>query len=278
MVAFRKFLALSTVLCGFSASASATSNSFVYASWNIGHFALGGAGASKIKPADGPARAEVYRAFLAEVGADAIGVAEYSDAFTTDGAMRAPEAVFGKYPVFKVGPHNSYQWNSQFFREGKVVDSRTFDYPKRDQRVYYIATRVEMAGREIVFVATHLDWKSPDKRADQLRILAETFAGEKYVVVSGDFNVCCVGGKVVESPSAADEFAVFAKAGYSLANDGSLVTWPAGKLGTSPRRCAIDNIMTKGFSISDVKVWDRGDLSDHALISARLTFADKEAK
>ena len=52
---------------------------------------------------------------------------------------------------------------------------------------------------------------------------------------------------------------------YALGNDGCFKTAPAGDCYLS-----LDNIIVKGLEIADFKAWDCPDLSDHALVSAKL--------
>ena len=65
---------------------------------------------------------------------------------------------------------------------------------------------------------------------------------------------------------------MFVEAGYTLANRGQLITWPSWN--NPERECAIDNIIVKGFKMSDVKVKGHNKLSDHKMLSCRLMFAD----
>jgi endonuclease/exonuclease/phosphatase family metal-dependent hydrolase len=112
-------------------------------------------------------------------------------------------------------------------------------------------------------VSTHLDWNQGENgapyRAIQIQELIEAFKNDKYVIMCADWNV----GKT-------DEYDAFFKAGYDMANHGYLgdiLTYPAG----SKLRSYLDNIITKGFAISNVKVINDAMLSDHCLIKADLT-------
>jgi len=148
------------------------------------------------------------------------------------------------------------------------------EYQKHDQDVYYVATRLKIAGEEVVFVATHLDWRTfrpghEDDRRHQMQTLIDDLKDEPRVVISGDFNVGirAEGKPSLDNP---DEYKVFEAAGYTLGNDGRYKTCPAGMLDPERGR-ALDNIIVKGLELSDFRVFDRSDLSDHALVRARLT-------
>lgn len=255
-----------------------------FASWNIGHFALGTDLKSHIVPEDAERQGRAYREFIASVGADILGVVEYSAAFTTNGAVRADAAVFDRYARRIVGPQHGYQWNAQFWGLGEIVESRMVEYEKHLQDVYYIATRVKVDGTEIVFVETHLDWCTypeghEDDRASQMRRLVADFKDEPHVVIAGDFNIGIRSAdrskKTIDNPT---EYDVFKEAGFTLGNDGRYKTFPAGRLDQPERSYALDNIIVKGLEIRDFKVHDRPDLSDHALVSATLVLPDKEGK
>lgn len=241
-----------------------------YASWNIGHFALGKNSESVITPETVTEKGEKYREFLSEVGADYIGVCEYSDSFTSNGIFKASQEVFTSYDANHIGPQNNYQCNAAFWNKNlKKVREWRKDFPQHNQKVYYIATAFDLDGTEVVFVQTHLDWQTflpghEQDRAKQMNTLLEDFKSTPRVVISGDFNIGLriAGRKTIDAPS---EYNVFRNRGYTLLNDGRYKTYPAGKCAY-----ALDNILVKGFTISNITIGDRDDLSDHALIAADL--------
>ena len=244
-----------------------------FASWNIGHFALGRGCESNIAIDATDARGVDYRRFLDAVNADFIGIAEYSHDFASNGSVKAPDMVFRRYAKRVIGPQHTYQWNAQFWNDGEFVETRTKYYRKHDQRVYYVATRIRIGGREVVFVQTHLDWRTmleghEDDRADQMRTLIADFQNERRVVIAGDFNVGirADGQKTLDNP---EEYKVFEEAGFVLGNDGHHKTYPAGRT-----EYAYDNIIVKGMRLSGFRVVDCPELSDHTLVVADLEFYD----
>jgi len=130
----------------------------------------------------------------------------------------------------------------------------------------------------VCVVETHLDWDLGEKdtlprreyRADQMRTIIADMAKEKYVIIGGDFNI--KNNHPGDTKDHATEFDVFAEAGYTLANRGQLITWPSWH--NPKRECPIDNIMVKGFEMSDVQVRGHNKLSDHKMISCRLKFKE----
>ena len=264
-----------TAALASAAADSDNSVTFRFASWNIGHYALGESGASRLSEAEAHAKGPAYRAFLDEVGADVLGVCEESVDFSADGRVKSADAVFPRYGKRVVGPSQDWRCNACFWNAFDCLGSDTVDFAVRKDRVYYLATRLRICGEEVVFVQTHLDWNNidpgcEDVRQQQYDELVRTFRNERHVVIAGDFNPGVrrretPGGKVVSLSDNPSEYKVFEAAGFTLGNDGRFKTAPAGKCTR-----ALDNIIVKGLRINGFKVWDRPDLSDHALVSAEL--------
>ena len=267
----RKLICVAAALAAgwLGAAQEDESRSFTFASWNIGHFALGRSSASAIPLGEAAAKGEEYRKFLAEVKADVIGVCEFSEAFATNGALSAGEIVFRDYAGAVIGPAHDYQWNAQFLRRGTILGSRVHEYERHCQGVYYLETRVRICGEEVVFVATHLDWGNPAVRATQMQELVTRFKDVPRVVISGDFNqgvrYLDHSKPDVDNPV---EYRVFTDAGFTLGNDGRYKTHPTE---ADKAYKSLDNIIVKGLELHDFKVWRRADLSDHALVSAVLS-------
>lgn len=252
--------------------------SFRYASWNIGHYAYGRGKDTKVAESNATVRAWTYNGFLDELNADVLGICEYSENFTSNGAYKASSCVFGRYREQIIGPQESWQWNCQFINRFKVLDRRIKHYPKHHQNTYYVASKVCLGGNVSAwFVQTHLDWGNylpghEDDRNDQIRILIEDFRNEPRVVISGDFNTIKwhqtgpeEGSKWWESDNP-EEFQTFVKAGYTLAHGAEVLTAPTHKPSSS-----IDNIIFRGFRMSDFRRYDCKDLSDHMAIGCTLT-------
>ena len=260
------------VLCGFGVDAKP----FRYVSWNIGHYAYGRGKDTKVSVENAPALAAQYNQFLDRVGADVLGICEYSENFTSNGAFKASQAVFGRYREQHVGPREEWQWNCIFLNGFKVLEKRVKHYPKHRQKTYYVAVKVDIGdGRTAWFVQTHLDWGTyfpghEGDRADQMRVLIEDFKDEPRVVIAGDFNTlkwhppAKEGANPWES-SNPEEFQTFVKAGYTLANADGRMTAPTHKPSLS-----IDNVIARGFRMSDVEFINCGDLSDHMAVGCTL--------
>lgn len=258
--------------------------SFRFASWNVGHFALGNMPCSNIAPEAADARGAVYRAFLDQVGADVLGISEYSPDFCRGGSVSAETAVFAGYDRRVIGKNALWRWNSVFWKGFAALESRSVDFtvdypglPETLKNMYYVKAAVKIAGKRVVFVQTHLAWEEARLRRGQMEQLIRELADEPRVVIAGDFNVginaeggfaaYLKGDKRVSRVAKSGEYELFLAAGYTPGNDESFLTAPAGN-----RRYPLDNIIVKGLVLRDFRVMDRPDLSDHALVTAVLEF------
>lgn len=267
---------LAAAVFAFAAAADGAV-SFRFVSWNIGHYAYGRWKDTRVAESNAVVRAWTYNGFLNELGADVLGICEYSENFTSNGAHKASQALFGRYREQHIGPRESWQWNAVFLNRFKVLEKRIRHYPKHHQNTYYIAVKVDLGGnRPAWFVQTHLDWGNylpghEDDRNDQMRILMEDFRNEKRVVIAGDFNTlkwfppAKKGGNWWDRANP-EEFQKFVKAGYTLAHAGDRMTAP-----THKPTMGIDNVIVKGFKMTDVVIHDCRDLSDHMAVGCTLT-------
>lgn len=258
-------LAMSAVAAAFGGS-----ETFGFASWNIGHFALGIKWYSTISVADAPGKIAEYRAFLDKADARVIGLCEHEPFVGTNNTFAIEKTVLSGYDGKAVEPSGIGRLNALYWKNAHCVSSGKVKFEKHSQHRYYRFARLKIAGREVCFVMTHLDWNlmkpgHEDDRAYQIRKLIADLRDEPYVVIGGDFNTCVYrDGKWVDSPG---EYDAFVQAGFTAAHRGELKTCPA----KAPCR-SIDNIFAKGFDLSDVRVQVDPTLSDHALVRCTLTF------
>ena len=244
--------------------------SFGFASWNIGHFALGAKWYSTIPESEAPKKIVEYKDFLAKADAKVVGVCEHECFVGTNNTFAVEETILADYGGKAVEQSGLGRLNALYWKGAECVKTGTVKFEKHSQHRYYRYARLKIAGREVCFVMTHLDWNhiKPGHERDretQIAKLVEDLKDEPYVVIGGDFNTCVYVDKVWKD--APQEYEPFRKAGFSAAHWGELKTWPAKKPFKS-----IDNIFAKGFSISDVRVQIDPTLSDHALIRCTLTF------
>ena len=221
---------------------------FSVVQWNIGHFALGKASKTAVTAEESAARSAEYRAMIARLKPDFLGVSEFDPVFDKAGRLTTNE-VFAAFPTKVLGPKNNYQCNALFTRF-PCVRHEIFDYALRRQKVYFIDSVFRFGTNEVHFVQSHLDWfrtKEGQRYAlPQMRQIVEHFKNVPYVIVSADFNVSELG-----------HFAAFAEAGYTVANDG--------------RYAVLDNVVVKGFDVKELfAADDERRLSDHRIVGCVL--------
>ena len=275
-----KFSMVAALFASFSlfAGSEVQKVSFRFASWNIGHYAYGRWRDTRIAENEAKDWLSQYNRFFDKLAADAVGICEYSEDFTSNGVYRASRDIFGRYRSKHIGHQESWQWNAVFLNgKFKVLETRMKYYPKHKQNTYYKAVKVDLGnGHCAWFVQTHLDWGNyfpghEQDRADQMRILIEDFKDEPRVVIGGDFNTlkwhppAKKGGNPWETGNP-EEFQVFVKAGYTLAQSGEVMTAP-----THKPKLSIDNVIVRGFKMTDVAFPDCGKLSDHLPVVCTLT-------
>lgn len=246
-------------------------DSFGFATWNVGHFALGNSDVSIIAPKDVAAKSAEYQKFIAEANVSVLGTCEHSAAFSSDGSVKAKDTAFAGFDGPAAGPVRGAHANAIYWKGAKLISSGHYEFPARSAECYCEWARLEIMGREVCFVETHCDWYAGAghelDRLEQIIFLAKKFKDEPMVVIAGDFNTCVRNRVTGKWEDAAREFAAFWVAGFDGAHWGELLTWPSREPYLS-----IDNVFVKGFAISDVKVMADPTLSDHSLLRCTLTF------
>lgn len=232
--------------------------------WNMGHFALGKSSRTKIAAGESASRAAAYRAKIADLQPDILGVSEFEPVFDKAGGL-ATNLVFASFPTRVTGPRNNYQSNAVFTRFA-CLTNEVVAYANRQQNVYYLDTVLGIGTNLVHMVQSHLDWNSSDKATDarptQIRQLIERFRHERYVILCADFNVYGPG-----------EYLPFESAGFRLANGGEhglFRTTPAWVSKPFMPTC-LDNVIVKGFTIGEVFTDDDNyELSDHKIFGCTL--------
>lgn len=240
---------------------------FTIASWNIGHFALGKKNDTNIQPHELSIKSLDYKLFFNEMNADILALIEYNPLFmnatNTIPSVVTRDAILSNYTNAQLGTKYKYNCNCLFSNGFTVLSSKEIKFSKMVQPRYYLCSNVIINGDLVKIVSTHLDWnEGKDGNADrtlQIQELIEAFKNNKYVILCGDWNV-----------RNTSEYDPFLKAGYNMANHGYMGDLKTAPAGDSPTSC-IDNIIVKGFAISNVQILNRPDLSDHCLIKADLT-------
>ena len=269
---------------------------FSFCSYNIGHFSLGKDYDTFISDqkqdldytnygnstpySNYAAQLARWRQMLNEYSPDIIAMCEYITTFAHNqaGDVATADAIFSRYPYNRVGslPSAISYMRTAVFANMVLGASTEGSYPHTAQAGrYYQVVNVNMGGTPVKVVVTHLDFSNDSYRIEQMQTLIAAFANDTHVIICGDFNN-------VDST----EFDMFAAAGYTMANHeylGDIYTYPSSgtevwnssghNLFEHPDR-ALDNIMVKGFAMSNVRIIDRCDLTDHCGIMCDLTLID----
>lgn len=235
------------------------------ASYNVGHFALGTADDTKITHANYATMRQKWAEAINDIHADIFGACEYNTNFVNAGdglpAITARDSIFANYAYAAIGAKYSYNQNS-ILSNLPLVNITSVNFTDRTQSRYYIVGEITIGSKTVKVVETHLDWNEggsgATNRAAQIQQLISDFAGDDYVIIGADFNV-----------ASESEFDAFVSAGYQMANHGylgDLPTYPAGN-----PTIGIDNIVCKGFAISDINILNDDTISDHCAVYADLT-------
>lgn len=239
--------------------------------YNIGHF--GGGSHSTPQPAY-IARLDEYREMIYDtIGADLININEYSTPITGVGKTR--DVVFDNFGVAYEGPVKNNGWTQNaFFGNTCILNTKQYllDCLKDEtithttaitaQGYYTVESDLYMKGRLVKYVVCHLAFDSNRPgvlQAKQINELITRYADYKRVILVADWNV-----------NDFSEMAPFTTAGYTLANDGTYITYP-----NSSGGIAMDTVVVKGLTVSNPgRVVS--DLSDHYPFYCTVTLTDMD--
>ena len=232
-------------------------DSIVVAHWNIGNFSNGTFYETTISIDSASQKRTAYIDFLNSVNADILGLCEYHPYFSLNNDD-THSSILSMYKYASIGTKRYYNCNAiftkllPFYYEGGIV------YNEHKQYRYYHYVDLKINYKTVKFVETHLDWNEgstgAQSRASQIHQLVNDFKDYPYVIICGDFNVSNI-----------SEYDLFKEAGCTLANDGNLKIYP-----TNKPAGVIDNIILKGFSISNIEIFSKPNLSDHCLLKCIL--------
>lgn len=248
------------ILLNVSGETPLLKNYIVVATWNIGHFSNGSKNTSVISSSDYDNKLNKFRQLIYEdIKPDLICLNEYSEIFGKDrnGVEQTAETVlFDDFNIKITGDQRWYSCNALFGNAKlKKLKMNNFDcsqpYLKKNPKAnqyYYISADLYIGKKKVKMVCAHLYPWDRHLRREQMQELVNKYTNSKRVLMCGDWNTA--------------DYAMFVNAGFVLANDGSITTFPKTKN-------ALDNIIVKGMKFVDVKVV-KTDLSDHYPLVGRL--------
>jgi endonuclease/exonuclease/phosphatase family metal-dependent hydrolase len=241
-----------------------TKSEFVLCTWNIAHYYAYGSSKKVIDGAIYDSKLKEFREVLYDsINADLISLNEYSPIFGTDkdGVEHlSSNILFDGYNSWIEGGatkkgtgHNAIYSNVRMgnFKKHEFDYIKTTKYKDSHDDYYYISADMFVGEKLVKFVCLYLIYSTKDASLVQNQIaeLIEKYKNEKRVVICGDFNT--------------SNYSKFKKAGYSLANDGSIITF-------YKKSKPLDNVAAKGVKISDVHTVNT-TLSDHYPLVCKIT-------
>jgi endonuclease/exonuclease/phosphatase family metal-dependent hydrolase len=243
-----------------------------------------------------------WKSKIQNVGADVMAFVEYSTTFGTMDGSAVPTASCGildGFPYLSVGTTTSTQYmiNALISKYPLIVAEKVdLGSPSGvTSKAFMQVATVNVNGIAVKIAATHLNWNQTqdyhDSRILEMKNIIKYFKDDEHVIVCGDFNTEGEYGLHqagdTDYTMDADEFDIFLygfedggvtyAGGYTAANHGvigNLLTYPS--TGGKPERSPVpirplDNVLTKGFRMSNIVVVDDGNLTDHCGIMCDLT-------
>ena len=241
------------------------SNDFVLCTWNIGHFSNGSKPYSLISNDYGQ-QLESYRSLIYdEICPDVIAINEYNIVFCgedkEDNPYKTSSLLFDGFKKNTIGP-KCWGICNAVFSNHKMRKSRPIYFESQNNTAgddvvksrenYFIESDLYIHGKKVKLVCLHLLFSSKVEEVfqqNQTEELVNRYINTKRVIVCGDWNT--------------EVYSSLKNAGYTLANDGSLKTFPS-------KSEALDNIAVKGLEIAEVKMV-KTDLSDHYPLVCRIS-------
>ena len=141
-----------------AAAVASGDESFGFASWNIGHFALGLKSRPTIPEAYIPGKIAEYKAFIGKADAKVIGICEHECFIDSNKTVAVKKTIFSDYGGVAVGQRGQDRLNALYWNGAECIKMGMVKFEKHSQHRYYRFARLKIAGREVCFVMTHLDW------------------------------------------------------------------------------------------------------------------------
>ena len=236
----------------YSRDLNNTPKEIVISTWNIGHFSNGKKPKSLIDSGQYKSKLKSFRTMIYDsISADIIGINEFSPVFGKNRKGKealTSDVLFDKFAVKEEGVEswvcNSIFSNIKLRNIKRVYFECSKPFISKDPRVAlfnYVSVDALWGCNSVKIVLVHLVSRSPNLCQLQIEELLSKYRNYDKVIMLGDWNTW--------------DWSKIKKEGYTLANDGSFITFPS-------KKYALDNIIVKGLKIIDVRVIET-DLSDH---------------
>lgn len=275
--------------------------------YNIGHFNMGMANGEVCYIGANNDTTKAYPQFfnyatqlqrwkdrIGGIDADIISMPEYNVYFGYNGikVSTIDTGIFSLYNHLSVGAIAADGW-WQNTLASKLPMADAADIPLGSTfswKAYVRLATVTIGGKTVKIGATHLNWRDYNSRQVELKSLVKMFKDDPYVILMGDFNT--IGPSGGTAWQGLQEFDIFRdgftengvtyNGGFTLANstDNPLLTSPAtnsrpDSSGSQVPNSYIDNIIVKGFTMSNITVIDDGTITDHCGLYCDLTMIEE---
>lgn len=235
------------------------------------------------------------------VGADVISMPEWNNYFGWNGGSvvtTVDSGIFNGYNL-SVGAIESNGWWQNTLASKLVMSNAENVYLGSTNNIlaYLRVAKVVIKGVDVWIASTHLNWNNPTgtggasgsyaSRQKEIKECVKWLQGKSHVILMGDFNTTGPVGIESGYEVGLDEFDPFIngftedgvtyQGGCTLANSRQRPLLTANATGSRPDQpksypyCYIDNIIVKGFTMSNVQVIDDGRLTDHCAVWCDLT-------
>ena len=241
-------------------------NEVILCTWNIGHFSNGAKSYSLIDVSKYKESLVDYYSFIYnEIMPDVITINEYNRVFCGEDNDNSPyktsSLLFNGFKHNAIGPQCWGICNAVFsnlkmrktrpiyFESQKNTDG---DDVVKSRENYYYESDLYIQGKKVKLVLFHLLFSNKVEEVYQQRQIQELikrYSTTERVILCGDWNT--------------ETYTALMDAGYELANDGLLKTFPGNAE-------ALDNVAVKGLKIIDVRMI-KTSLSDHYPLICRLS-------
>ena len=237
-----------------------------------------------------------WKARISGINADIISMPEWNDYFGYNGGsvVRTDETgIFEGYSL-SVGPIECSGWWINTLASKLIMSNSENVYlgSTAAPKAYVRVASVMIDGNLVKVGSTHLNWNQAsgyyESRMKEIKELVKYFDSFPYVILCGDFNTMghyqqndYLAGLQEYDPfvNGFTEDGITYNGGFTLANTTTNPLLTANATNSRPDLGAsknypyqyLDNIIVKGFTMSNIQVVDDGTLTDHCALYCDLT-------
>ena len=240
--------------------------------YNIGHFTEG----HSCKAGGSEPRKPIYREAIISMGCDVVGIQENNIEYNyRHPEISSYEAIYSMFENYETAERHGYNCNA-FLSKFRLSNSENIAFENNYKKRYTFESDIEVDGKVIHLMNTHLEWWDTAMRRKQINELIDRAGAYEYVIVLGDMNPCPrYQGKVSGKNAYIDECKMWIDAGYKPAHPsklGMLPTYLGSEYGDS-KGIPYDNVIVSGnMEITQIGQVIRPYMHDHTPFWADIEF------